>query len=199
MIDLINAAKSSGVKHFIYTSFTRNFDLDFPLKKAKRKVEKYLQNSGLNYTILRPSCFMEVWLSPAVGFDALNGKVRLCGEGDNPIAYISVGDVAKFVAECVTNPEAINAVLELGGPENLSQLDSVKIFEEVTQKTIEVQVTPLESLKAQLASVEDDMMKSFTGLMICVAKGDYIDMKEVLKKFPVKLTSAKEYAETIAQ
>jgi hypothetical protein len=64
----------------------------------------------------------EVWLSTAVGFDAMNGTVNLCGNGNNPIAYISFKDVAKFAVECISNPAAVNAELELGGPENLSQI-----------------------------------------------------------------------------
>lgn len=187
------------MQHFIYTSFSKNFDLNFPLSNAKRKVEKYLQNSGMNYTILRPGFFMEVWLSPAVGFDPLNGKINLCGDGTMPIAYISMKDVAKFAVECISNPAAVNAILELGGPENISQLEVVKIFEDVLQKKMEVQNIPLESLLAQLSAVEDDMQKSFTGLMICVANGDLIEMKEVLKKFPINLTSVKEYARLMAQ
>lgn len=197
MINLIDEAKKAGVKHFIYTSFSRNFDLDFPLSNTKRKVEKHLQNSGMTFTILRPSCFMEVWLSPAVGFDATNGKVNLCGDGTKPLAYISYKDVAKFAVECVSNPTAVNAELELGGPENLSQLEAVKIFEAVLQKKMEVQHIPLEALTAQLNSVEDGMQKSFTGLMICVAKGDSINMKEVFKKFPFDLTSVEEFARSL--
>jgi hypothetical protein len=50
---------------------------------------------------------------------------------------------------------------------------------------------------SQFSSVEDGMQKSFTGLMICVAKGDFIDMKEVLRKFPVELTSVREFAGAI--
>jgi uncharacterized protein YbjT (DUF2867 family) len=199
MINLIDEAKRAGVIHFIYTSFSKNFNLDFPLSNTKRKVEKYLQNSGMNYTILRPGFFMEVWLSPAVGFDAANGKVNLCGDGTKPLAYISLKDVAKFEVECVSNPAAVNAELELGGPDNLNQLEVVKIFEKVLHKKMEVQHIPLEALTAQFNSAEDVVQKSFTGLMICVAKGDVIDMKEVLRKFPVKLTSVNEYAKSVAK
>jgi uncharacterized protein YbjT (DUF2867 family) len=194
IINLIDAAKSAGVKHFIYTSFTKNINLDFPLNKTKRKVQKHLQNSGMNYTILRPGYFMEVWLSAAVGFDAINGKVSLCGSGTNPVAYISFKDVARFAVECVSNPAAMNAELELGGPENISQLDAVKIFEDLMNKEIEVQHVPVEGLQAQLDSTSDPMQKSFTGLMLCLAAGDKIEMKEVLSKFPVKLITVKEFA-----
>ena len=194
MINLIDASKKAGVKHFIYTSFSKNIEVDFPLNNAKRKVERHLKNSGMNYTILRPSFFMEVWLSAAVGFDASNGKVSLCGNGTNPVAYISLKDVAKFAVECITNPNAVNAELELGGPENLSQLDAVKVFEEVMNKKIEIQHIPVEGLQAQLDSATDPMQKSFTGLMLCLAAGDQIEMKDILKKFPVKLSSVKDFA-----
>ena len=194
VINLIDASKKAGVKHFIYTSFSKNLDLDFPIRNAKRKVEKYLQNSGMNYTILRPGYFMELWLSSAVGFDAMNGKVNICGTGTNPVAYISYKDVAKFAVESISNPAAKNAVLELGGPENLSQLDAVKIFEEVLNKKIEVGHIPVDALQSQLDGAEDPMQKSFTALMLCVANGDFIEMKAVLEKFPVRLTSVNEFA-----
>ena len=199
VINLIDASKKAGVKHFIYTSFSKNLDLDFPIRNAKRKVEKYLQNSGMNYTILRPGYFMELWLSSAVGFDAMNGKVNICGTGTNPVAYISYKDVAKFAVESISNPAAKNAVLELGGPENLSQLDAVKIFEEVLNKKIEVGHIPVDALQSQLDGAEDPMQKSFTALMLCVANGDFIDMKAVLEKFPVRLTSVNEFAKQMVQ
>ena len=199
MINLIDAAKEAGVKHFIYTSFTKNIDVDFPLNNAKRKVEKYLKNSGMNYTIIQPGYFMEVWLSAVVGFDPVNGKVNLCGDGSSPMSYISIKDVTKFMVECISNPAAVNVELELGGPENLSQLDAVKIFEEVLNKKIEVQHIPVEGLQSQLDSATDPMQKSFAGLMLCVAKGDRIDMKDVLRKFPVTLSSVKEFAHSQAK
>lgn len=198
IINLINASKSAGVNHFIYTSFSKNLDLDFPLRNAKRKVERHLQNSGLTYTILRPSCFMELWLSAGVGFDAPNGKVNTSGTGTNPVAYISFKDVAKFTVESISNPAAKNTVLELGGPQNLSQMDAVKIFEEVLDKKIAVSQIPDDVLRSQLDGAEDPMQKSFSGLMLCVSNGDRIEMKEILDKFPVKLTSVKEFAKAVS-
>ena len=114
--NLIDAAARAGVGHFVYTSFSANLDLDFPLGRAKRAVETHLMNSGMEYTILRPSCFMEVWLSPAVGFDPGNGTVTLYGEGTKPVSYIATADVAAFAVASLTAPAARNAVLELADP-----------------------------------------------------------------------------------
>lgn len=199
MMKLVDAAKAAGTGHFIYTSFSGFFDLDFPLSLAKRKVESYLQNSGMAYTILRPGCFMESWLSAATGFDVPNGTVTICGAGTNPVAYISCLDVARFAVECLGNPHARNAVLELGSPESLSPLATVSIFEEVTKKKLRVQAIPVEALQSQFQAVEDDMQRSFLGLMLCVARGGAIEMEEILAKFPVRFITVREFAQSQVQ
>jgi NADH dehydrogenase len=194
-INLIDAAKAAGVKHFIYTSFT--MDNDFPLRNAKRKVEAHLKASGLTYTILRAGYFMEVWLSPAVGFDAENAKAQIYGSGENPISWISFLDVAKFAVQCLDNPAAVNATFDLGGPEALTPLQTVKIFEQIGGKPFEVQHVPEEALAQQQQDATDPMQQSFTGLMRWVAKGDAIDMEPTLDAIPIELTSVKQYAQRV--
>lgn len=193
--NLIGAAQAAGVAHFIYTSFSGQIDLDFPLRNAKRAVEQRVRDSGVTYTILRPSYYMEAWLSPVVGFDAINAKASIYGLGENPISWISLQDVARFAAASLDNPAARNATLELGGPEALTPLQVVKIFEEVGGRPFEVEYVPVEALEAQQQAATDPMQQSFSGLMRCYAQGDAIDMQETLKAFPVQLTSIKVYAE----
>lgn len=197
MKSFIDIAKTVGVQHLVYTSFSGQIDLDFPLRNAKRSVEQHLQESGMVYTILRPSCFMEVWLTAAVGFDVANAKVQLCGDGTKPVSYISCMDVAKFAVESLENPAARNAILELGGPDQLSQIEAVKIFEEISGRKFEVQTIPEKALQTQQDEATDPMQKSFSGLMLCVANGDPINMEEVLQAFPIRLTSVKEYAQKV--
>ena len=195
--NLIDAAKATGVKQFIYTSFSGNLDRDFPLRNAKRAVEKHLKESGLVYTILRPSMFMEVWLSPAVGFDAANAKATIYGSGDQPIAWITIQDVARFAVESLTNPAAHNSVLELGGPQLLSPHQVIKLFEAAKGQTFEVTHLPPEALQAQYEAAADPMQKSFIGLMSCYAAGDPIEMSGTLKSFGFRLTSVKEHIEHV--
>ena len=78
--NLIGAAVTAGVNHFVFISFC-SMPGEFPLQTAKRKVEKHLAESGLRYTVLQPTCFMEVWLSPALGFDYPHAKATIYGEG----------------------------------------------------------------------------------------------------------------------
>lgn len=191
---LIEAAKAAGEKQLVYTSLSGNIDRDFPLRNAKRAAEERLKESGLVYTILRPSLFMEVWLSPAVGFDAANFKATIYGTGDQPIAWISLKDVAQLAVESLENPAARNSVLELGGPESLSPHRVIKIFEEVMGNPFEVTHVPPEALQAQYAGAVDPMQKSFIGLMLCYADGDSIDMSAIQKTFTVQLTQLRDIA-----
>ena len=194
VMNLIAAAQAAGVEHLIYTSFSGNLDLDFPLRNAKRTVEQHLKGSGLTYTILRPSCFMEAWLSPALGFDAANAKATIYGTGEQPLSWISFRDVARFAVASLDNPAARHATLELGGPEALSPLEVVQIFEQASGKRFEVQHVPEQALAAQQASATDALEQTFSGLMRCYAQGDLVDMDEVLATFPIKLTAVKDYA-----
>jgi NADH dehydrogenase len=195
LANLIEAAGAAGVERFVYTSFT--MDNDFPLRNAKRTVEGHLKGSGLTYTILRPSYFMETWLTPVVGFDYPNAKAQIYGTGQNPISWISVLDVARFAVESLDNPAARNAILELGGPEALSQLQAVEIFEEASGQTFELQHVPVEALAEQQETATDPMQQSFAGLMRWYAQGDPVDMQETLQTFPMELTSVKDYAKNV--
>ncbi|EMR01243.1 NAD(P)H azoreductase [Cesiribacter andamanensis AMV16] len=146
------------------------------------------------YTILRPSCFMETWLSPHTGFDYPNARASIFGQGNNKISWISLSDVAAFAVECLSNPAARNAVLELGGPEALSPHEVVQIFEEISGRPFELQHVPEESLMQQIATAQDSLQKTFSALMLSIAHGDPINMEKTLKEFPIRLTSVREYA-----
>jgi len=195
--NLIEAAKANHVSHFIYTSFSKNIDQDFPLQNAKREVEKRLMESGLTYTILRPSCFMEVWLGPAVGFDAANGKVVIYGTGTNPVGWIAIHDVSQFAVASLDHPSAKNAVLELGGPESISALDAAGCFEQASGQPIEKQFMPQEAIEAQQAAATDPMQISFSALMRAVATGDPIDMSTTFQAFSVQPTTVEDYARRV--
>ena len=193
-LQLVDAAREAAVDQFIYVSVSGGLEVDCPLHTAKRTVERHLRESGLTYTILRPSFFMEVWLSPALGFDVSKGTARLFGAGQRPISWISLGDVAEFAVRCVGHPAARNAVIELGGPEAVSPDDVVRTFEEVTGRHFETQHVPEAELEEQWRGAADPLQKSFAALMLGFAHGDPIDMRQTLKVFPLREVTVREHA-----
>ena len=191
---LVDAAQAAAVPRFMYVSYSHGIDMECPLATAKRSVEGHVKRSGMTYTILAPSVFMEVWLSPALGFDAANAQARIYGSGTNPISWISLGDVAQFAVLSLDHPAARNATLELGGPAALSPLEVVRAFEQSGGRPFRVEHVPEETLRAQRAAATDPLQQTFAALMLACALGDAIDMRTTLKTFPVPLLSVQEYA-----
>ncbi len=195
-LNLIRAAKAAGVENFIFVSFPPA-PVDFALQRAKRAAEKELEASGMSYTVLQPTFFTEVWLSPAVGFDAANAKATIYGSGENRIHWISFVDVARFAAAAVGNPAARNAMIGLGGPEGLSPLEVVLIFEEAGGRTFSVTHVPEDVLRGQAAGAADSLQEAFAGLMVAYAQGYPVDMapaREIFPQVALGLTSVRDFA-----
>jgi len=197
--DLVDAATAAGVPSFVYVSFSKHIDLDFPFRNAKRAVEQRLRHSRLAYTILRPTFLMEVWLSPIAGFDFHNARARIYGRGRNPISWISMYDVARFAVISLGTSQARNATFELGGPDAISPLDTVGIFEEVGGRRFQLEFVSEEQLTEQQQIAPDSLQQSLAGLGRCYAAGDVIDMTAILRSFPMALTSVRDYARHVLE
>ena len=157
---LVDAARDAGVERFVYISYSANLNDDGPLTHAKRAVESRLGDSGMSYTSLRPSYFMEVWLGPHLGFDFRNRKAKVYGSGERRISFISLGDVAEFAVRAVRTPDVFGATIELGGPDAVSPLEAVRIFESLAGAPFEIEHVPEDARRPQFAAAPDALQKS---------------------------------------
>jgi uncharacterized protein YbjT (DUF2867 family) len=190
---LVSAAQRAGVTHFVFVSFRENPRIQFPLAVAKRAVERRLEASGMPYTILQASYFMEVWLTPALGFDAVNGKVRVYGDGNRPISWISFRDVGRAAAAAVSEPASRNMVIELGGPQALTPREVIQMFEGVSGRKIVTESVSESALEAQLNAATDPLQKTFAGLMLQYAAGDAIDATTGQRLFPFQRITVRDF------
>ena len=191
-LNLVNAAKAANVARFVFVSFRRPRGMSFPLAEAKRQVEEAV--SSLNFTIIQASWFMEVWLSPALGFDYPNRTARIYGPGANPISWVSFRDVAAMCALALRSPAADRRTIEFGGPEALSPLEVVARFEKIGGRPFQLEHVPEQALRAQFDAATDPMQKTFAGLMLGYLYGDAIDMAPVVDQFGIQLASVDDYA-----
>lgn len=191
-LDLVKAAQAAGVKQFVMVSIPLSI-APCPLTTAKRAVEDAIMASGMAYTILRPGIFMEIWLSPALGLDYPNAKATIYGEGHAKNRYISVGDVAQYALESVSNPAARNACFDLGQPAPYSMLEVVQAFEQATGKHFELAFVPAAALQAQAAAATDPLQVSFAMLMYSIATGILLDPRQAEQAFNLALVTLPEY------
>jgi uncharacterized protein YbjT (DUF2867 family) len=139
--NLIEAARDASVEHFIFVSLLgADINNPAPFVQAKARSEQALQESGVEYTILAPTAFMEMWPAMVVGMPALQGRpITLLGEGRRRHSFVSNRDVAAFAVSAVDRPEARNQYLAVGGPEPLSWREVVATYERVLGRSIPVE------------------------------------------------------------
>jgi uncharacterized protein YbjT (DUF2867 family) len=140
-INLIEAAKSAGVNQFIFVSaLVADANSPVPFIAGKAQAEQYLMASGMRYTIIAPTAFMEIWVGMLIASPIMASQtVTLAGSGERKHSFISVNDVAKFTIAAVDNPAAYNRRLVIGGPQPLSFRDTVSEFERLLGKKIKIQ------------------------------------------------------------
>jgi len=160
---LVDAARAAGVRHFVFTSALGSaLDSPVPFLRGKAIAEQYLTASGLNYTILMPNLFMEVWCPNIVGRAVLAGRpVTLLGEGKRQHSMISAADVAAFAAAAAGNERACNRVLVLGGPQPITWHDVVAAHERALGRQNEIRYLP----KGELLPGYPDFVSGFMNLL----------------------------------
>lgn len=122
-IAAVETAKASGVKQVVKISaLGAQADATSPLLRAHAHAERALEDSGLAFTILRPSFFMQNW----VAFLSHGIKARqpiYVNAGDARLGWIDTRDIAEVAATALTGPVHDGLVYELTGPEALSHRD----------------------------------------------------------------------------
>ena len=190
---LVDAAERAGVHHFVFVSFPPN-EVDSALQRAKRAVEDRIRSSRMSFTILQPVNFQDVWLTPQFGFDPLRGTVRIFGAGDRPVTWISVHDVARFAAQSAADNSLAGTVLPLGGPDSLTPLQVLAIFQELGSGPATVEYVPFSLLEERLAKAITPLEEAYAATMLTTARGRTTDPAPAVRLLPGRLTSVREYA-----
>ncbi len=134
----VDAAKAAGVRRFVYLSGVGAAkDSDKHWFRYKWEAEKYLQDAGIEWVIVRPTWVYgpgDVSLNRFLGFARLLPFIPMFGSGKQLMQPVFIDDVGRIAAAAALRPEAANHVLELGGPDVMSMNDVVKTALDVLGK-----------------------------------------------------------------
>jgi len=195
---LIDAAKAAGVKHFIFVS-VRDASADSPLEffRIKYRTEEYLRASGLSFTILRPGAFMDLWVQ-LIGQPLIEqGKTTIFGRGTNPINFVAVEDVARFVGIALHDARAHNRVIEVGGPENLTLNQVAEICERASGRQAKTRHIPLPMMRVMatlMQSINPALSRQIRAGIYMDTADLRCDMTETASAFGIQLTPLEEIA-----
>jgi len=195
---LIDAARSAGAQHFVFVSgYSCCSDHPVDFFRIKYQTEEYLKASGLSYTILRPTLFMEFW-GALVGAPVLAGKkTMIFGGGSTPLNFISAEDVAKFILLALEDPRLQNQSLDIGGPQNLTLNQVAELYGRVSGKPVRKQHMPavvMSAMSRLLWPIQEGQARIMAMGAMTTRPGFTLDMTGVLQRYPVRLISLEEVA-----
>ncbi|MDH3237177.1 MAG: complex I NDUFA9 subunit family protein [Deltaproteobacteria bacterium] len=120
----VHAAKRWGISRFVYVS-ALGASPSGPGKyfESKGKAEEIVRQSGLSWTIFRPSGIV----GPGDQFFSELGRavrrapfLPVPGDGEFLLQPVFVGDVVKGITDCLKRPDTERRVFEVGGPERIT-------------------------------------------------------------------------------
>lgn len=194
-LNLVQAARQAGIDRFLFLSFRKPQGVEVPLAQAKTHVENAI--AGMNHTILLCSFFMETWLGPHTGFDYANARARIYGRGTSPLSWVSAGDVAEVSVRAINHPATYRRAFDFGGPDALSPLEVVRLFERLSGRTFELEHIPVDVLYAQFAAADNALEKSYAALGLGLAQGEIMDTTAIAQELGLTLTSVETYARAV--
>ena len=190
----IAACLENGVRRFVYHSVLHPQTREMPHHWAKLQVEELILQSGLSYSILQPSAYMQ---------NIQNGWQRILEGGiflvpypiETRVCVVDLLDVAQAAATVLGGDEHVGAIYELAGPENLSQTEvaatlSVELGHDVVvlEETLEGWKTRMKASglgEYQLSS----LVKMFEYYAEYGFRGSPVVLKHLLEREPTSFRS----------
>jgi len=141
--NVIASARAAGVAHFVYHSVLHPQVEAMPHHWQKMRVEEHLFASGLAYTILQPSAYMQNVLA---WWDQITEQAvyPVPYSVDTRLGMVDLNDVAAAAAAVFSQPGHSGAVYELAGPHTLTQTEVAAILSQHLGHTVRAVTVPLE-------------------------------------------------------
>jgi len=140
---VIDAARDSGVAHFVYHSVLHPHTEPMPHHWNKLRVEEILFESGVAFTILQPTAYMQNILA---GWNAIvaDGVFRIPYPAETRLSLVDLDDVAEAAADVLTELGHTRATYELVGTRALSQDEVAEILSQKIGRAVRAEVEPME-------------------------------------------------------
>lgn len=130
----IDAAKRSGVKRIVKISASdSNIRSPVPWAKSHALIDHHLRASGIGWTILKPTAFMQnfFWFKDAIAKGYLPQVA-----GDGSVSWVDTRDVARVAATVLTEDKHEHATYFLTGPETLDMKTAAMHLTEITGRKV---------------------------------------------------------------
>jgi uncharacterized protein YbjT (DUF2867 family) len=179
---MVAAARTVGNCRVVYHSVIHPQIREMPHHWNKMKVENVLLNSGLTYTIVQPTAYMQnlrAYWSSIVN----NGILPIPYPATTQLSLVDLHDVAAVAAKLLTEPGHAYATYELVGTEPLTQTAVADTFSHILQQPVEVRPVPLKTWKAQARNngMDETSLKTAVSMFTYYAQSGMAGSPQVLR------------------
>ncbi|ELY3745989.1 SDR family oxidoreductase [Cronobacter sakazakii] len=173
--NVIDAAKTAGVKLIAYTSLLHADRSPLGLAEEHVATEKMLADAGIPYVLLRNGWYTENYLASVP--PALEHGVFIGSAGDGKIASASRQDYAEAAAKVLTLDNQAGRVYELAGDHAWTLRDLTALLSKETGKTVAYQNLSEADFAAALtgAGLPEGFAKLLADSDIGASKGGLFD------------------------
>ena len=147
--NVVEAAKQAGVRHIVYTSVLHADTSPLDLAEEHRVTETMIKASGIPFTFLRNSWYMENYGASVGG--ALAGGAVIGSAGEGRISSAPRADYAEAAAAVLTGEGHEGQTYELGGDEAFTLADLAAEISRQSGKAIPYKNLPEADYAAALA------------------------------------------------
>jgi uncharacterized protein YbjT (DUF2867 family) len=151
----VDAARASGVRRIVKFSGQESgigFDAKaFRFTRMHDEIEAHIERSGLRWTHLRPSQFMQVYLREAPSI-AKAGVLALPA-GDIELSPVDLADIASIAAAVLADDQVDGRQLVITGPQALTMHEVARAIEEAIGRSVSYRPVTIEERSARLKSV----------------------------------------------
>jgi uncharacterized protein YbjT (DUF2867 family) len=151
----IAAARRAALGRFVFHSVLHPQAEAMPHHWRKLRVEEALFTSGLTYTILQPTAYMQN-LAAQVAVIREEGVLRQPYAPDSRISLVDLRDVAEAAAVVLLEPGHAFAIYELVGTPPLSQHEVAARLSQVLGRPVRAEAIPREVWAQQASGLSDD-------------------------------------------
>ena len=147
-----DAAVRTGVRHLVKLSSLESVpEATNPITRMHVASEAYIRASGLLWTMLRPTFFMQIFLGSATAIREKGLITMPAGQGT--VAATDVRDVGEIICKVLTEPGHTNQSYDLTGPELLTLDEIAEHFSRVLGRQIRYVDQPMAEFRTRLATV----------------------------------------------
>ena len=178
---IVNLSKKANIQKIVYLSglgVSTKTTLGYFI--SKYNAENFIINSGLDYTIFRPSYIVgtDDMFTKYLKRQIKNGEINIPGSGTYSIQPIHISDVVKIIFESILQPKFKNKIIDLVGPDFITFEKYVKLFSKGTKTSIK-KIKLEDAYHDAITNPKSDFGVDDLNILIGNFKGNHKKLKKI--------------------